>query len=252
MPELILLSIIQGITEFIPVSSSAHLILAAKYFNTNNNNLTLDISLHLGSLLAIVIFYLKDLKNFIKLKDLLKKILVTTIPITIFGFFLIKSNFIDFLRSYEVIGWSTVIFGIFLFLTDLREREKKFETGFNYKDAIFIGFFQILALIPGVSRSGITITSARWLKYNRIDSAKISFFTSIPILIIASVYNLIKISTQDSVVISTNNLIGVFLSFVFSYLTIKLFLSFLKKFNLFFFSIYRIILGSIILFYVYV
>ena len=251
MAELVLLSIIQGVTEFLPVSSSAHLILVSKYFNFSNANLTLDISLHLGSFLAIVFYFRNDLIDFIKNKELFKKILITSMPVSIFGFLLIKTNYIDVLRSYSVIGWSTIIFGIILFFSDLNNTNKNIKKNFSYNNAFFIGFFQILSLIPGVSRSGITITSARILNYNRVDSAKISFLTSLPVLAIVSIYNLQKIIIKNSMDISIINLTGIFLSFAISYLTIKLFIEFLKKFNLLIFVIYRLILGIMILFYVY-
>ena len=251
MAELVLLSIIQGVTEFLPISSSAHLILVSKYFNLSNTNLTLDISLHLGSFLAIIFYFRNDLINFIKNKELFKKILITSIPVSVFGFFLVKTNYIDAFRNYSVIGWSTIIFGLILFFSDLQVTNKNIKKNFSYNNAFFIGFIQILSLIPGVSRSGITITSARILKYNRIDSAKISFLTSLPVLAIVSAYNLQKIIIKDSIDISFINLTGILFSFLISYLTIKLFIKFLKKFNLLIFVIYRLILGLIILFYVY-
>ena len=251
MIELILLSIVQGITEFLPISSSAHLILLSKYFNFSNSNLTLDVSLHLGSLLAIVFYFREDLKNFIQNKILFLKIIITSIPITLVGFILVKFNFLDFFRSYKIIGWSTLIFGLVLFISDLRKTNKNIKTNFTYSNAIFIGLFQVFALIPGVSRSGITITGARFLNLNRIDAAKISFLTSIPILSIVGLYNLQKILIQNNLEISILNLVGVIMSFFFSYITIRFFLYFLKKSNLLLFVIYRIILGSYILTYVY-
>lgn len=250
MPELVLLSIIQGVTEFLPISSSAHLILVSKFFNLSNANLTLDMSLHLGSLLAISFFYRNELINFIKNIELFKKVIIATIPVSILGFFLVKINYVEILRDYVVIGWSTIIFGIILFLSDRRATGKSIKN-FSYKNALFVGFFQVLSLIPGVSRSGITITSARLLKYKRVDCAKISFLTSLPVLTLVSAYNLQKMITNNNIEISIINLTGIFLSFIFSYLTIKFFIKFLQKFNLTFFVIYRIILGSTILFYVY-
>lgn len=250
MPELVFLSIIQGVTEFLPISSSAHLILVSEFFNLSNANLTLDMSLHLGSLLAISFFYRNELINFIENKELFKKIIISTIPVSILGFFLVKTNYVEILRDYVVIGWSTIIFGIILFLSDRRASNKNIKN-FSYKNALVVGFFQILSLIPGVSRSGIIITSARILKYKRVDCAKISFLTSLPVLTLVSAYNLQKMITNNNFEISIINLTGVILSFIFSYLTIKFFIKFLQKFNLTFFVIYRIILGLTILLYVY-
>ena len=251
MAELVMLSIIQGIAEFLPISSSAHLLIASKYFNLSNSNLTLDISLHAGSLLAITFYFKKELKNFLKNKKLFLKIFITSIPISIFGFFLVKFNYIELLRSYKIIGWSTILFGIILFVSDLNKSNNDIKKNLTFQNIFVIGILQTLALIPGVSRSGITISSARMLSFTRVDAAKISFLTSIPILLIVSVYNLQKIYAQNNYELSLANFIGLFLSFLFSYITIKFFLNFLKKFSLSIFVIYRLILGTLILLYAY-
>jgi len=251
MAEIIFLSIIQGVTEFLPVSSSAHLILFSNYLNFNNQNLTLDISLHFGSLLAIIFYFRKDLQNFVGKKILFMKIIISTIPVMFFGFFLIKLNLIEHLRSYEIIGWSTIIFGVLLYFSDLNKIKRKFNKDFKYTSALYIGFFQVLSLVPGVSRSGITITGARFLNFSRLDAAKISFFISIPTLTIISLYNLQSLIVEKNFDTSKINFIGVGLSFLFSYLTIKYFLNYIKKFSLNAFVVYRIFLGTIILLYVY-
>lgn len=252
MAELVLLSIIQGVTEFLPISSSAHLILVSEYFNFNNSNLTLDISLHLGSLLAIIFYFRKEFNKFIEDKNLLKKIIVTSIPVVFFGFVLIKLNLIDNLRSFKIIGWCTIIFGIILYLSDLKKNSRTIKKNFSFKKVVIIGFFQTLSLLPGVSRSGIVITTSRLLCFRRVESAKIAFLTSIPILVIASAYNFYKIILQKNLEISSINISGIIFSFIFSYLTIKFFINFLKNYSLTLFVIYRIILGIFILLYVYI
>ena len=251
MLEVIILSIVQGITEFLPISSSAHLILISKYFNFSNENLTLDVSLHLGSLLAIILYFRNELFDFINNKKLFFKILLSSIPVIVFGFFLIKLNLIDHLRNYKVIGWSTVIFGLVLYFSDRVKIKKTISHDFKYSTALYIGIFQILSLIPGVSRSGITISGARFFNFDRIDSAKISFLLSIPTLSAASLFNIQKLIIEKNFSISLLNLLGVLLSFLFSYITIKFLIKFLKKFSLFSFVVYRIILGFIILIYAY-
>ena len=251
MPEIIFLSIIQGVTEFLPISSSAHLILFSNYFNFNNQSLTLDISLHLGSLLAIIFYFKKDLLDFVSNKFLFLKILISSIPIMIFGFCLVKLNLIEYLRSYEIIGWTTIIFGVLLYFSDLKKTKKKINKDFKYSTALYIGLFQVLSLVPGVSRSGIAITGSRFLNFSRLDSAKISFLISIPTLAMISLYNLQILIIEKNFEVYKINLLGIILSFLFSYLTIKYFLSYIKKFSLTAFVVYRIFLGTIILLYVY-
>ena len=215
MIEVIFLSIVQGITEFIPVSSSAHLILISKYFNFNNENLTLDVSLHLGSLLAIILYFRKELLDFIDNKQLFFKILLSSIPVMVFGFLLIQLNLIDYLRNTKIIGWSTVIFGLLLYFSDRVKIKNNINHDFKYSTAFYIGLFQILSLIPGVSRSGITMTGARFFNFNRVDSAKISFLLSIPTLSAASLYTLQKLVSENNFEVSFLNFLAITLSFFF-------------------------------------
>ncbi len=249
--EILILSAIQGVSEFLPISSVAHLVLVSKYYAFINQSLLIDICLHLGSLLAIVLYFRNDLSNFIKNKDFLIKILIGTVPIIPIGYILYKTGLINQLRSLEVIGWMGLIFGVLLYISDKTKVTKKIETEFTNRSAILIGLFQVLALIPGVSRSGITITSGRLLGFNRFDSAKISFFLSIPTLSAASILGIYNILKEGSVELNFLAIIAVIFSFTFSYITIAFFLYFVKKFSLNIFIIYRIILSLIILTAVY-
>jgi len=251
MFEVIILSIVQGITEFLPISSSAHLILVSKYFNSSNASLSLDVSLHLGSLLAIIFYFRKELYDFLENKKLFFKIILSSIPVMIIGFILVKLNLIDYLRNYKVIGWTTIIFGILLYFCDQTKVKKSLNKNFNYITALYIGCFQILSLIPGVSRSGIIISGARFFNFSRVDSVKISFLLSIPTLTAVSLFNIQTLIVEKNLHSSGLNLLAVFLSFLFSYITIKFLIKFLRKFSLVSFVIYRIILGLIILFYSY-
>jgi len=251
MLEVIILSAIQGISEFIPVSSSAHLILISKYLSFENSNLTLDMSLHLGSFLAIITYFRKDIFNFIKNKNVFIKILISSIPTMIVGYLLVYFSLIDYLRNYKIIGWTTIIFGVLLYFSDQKKITKSIKIDYNLKTALYIGFFQILSLIPGVSRSGITITGARIFNFNRLDAVKISFLMSIPTLGAVSIFNLKNLVSENNLELSILNLISVFFSFIFSYLTINFFLNFLKKFSFTYFVIYRIFLGILILYYSY-
>ncbi len=249
--EILILSAIQGISEFLPISSAAHLILVSEYYSFNNQNLLIDICLHLGSLLAIIIYFRNDLFNIIKNKKFLIKILIGTIPIVPVGFVLYNSGMINHLRSLEVIGWMTLIFGILLYLSDKIKVTNKLDDSFTIKSAIIIGLFQVLSLIPGVSRSGITISSGRLLGFDRFDSAKISFFLAIPALSAASLLGVYNIYKEGSIDLNFLAIITVIFSFIFSYLTISIFLNFIKKFSLKIFVIYRIILSLAILTIVY-
>lgn len=251
MIEVLILAIIQGITEFLPVSSSSHLILISNYINFNNQNLSIDVSLHIGSFLAVITYFFKDIINFFRDKKLFYKILLSSFPVMVIGYVLVKYNFIDTLRNIELIAWTTIIFGILLYIADKFKLQKKINNDLSYKSAIFIGFFQVLSLIPGVSRSGITITAARFLKFERYDSAKISFLLSIPTLGGVSIFGLNNLINSESLEFSFLNLLSITLSFMFSLITIKFFLSFIQKFSLKIFVIYRIFLGLILLYLSY-
>ena len=249
--EILILSAIQGISEFLPVSSAAHLILVSKYYDFMSQSILIDICLHLGSLIAIIFYFRNDLFNFIKNKNFLIKIIVGTIPIIPVGYIVYQTGLIDQLRSLEVIGWMSLIFGIVIYVSDKSEITKKIDKEFTNKSAIIIGLFQILSLIPGVSRSGITITSGRLLGFNRFDSAKISFFLSIPTLAAASLLGIYNIYKEESTELNFLAIIAVIFSFIFSYITIALFFKFIKKFSLNIFIIYRIVLSLFILAIVY-
>ena len=248
--EIFLLSIIQGVSEFIPVSSAAHLILASNIYEFKNQSLLIDISLHLGSLLAILFYFKDDVFNFNKNKNLFYKIIIGTIPLIFVGYFLYATNIIDYFRNIKVIAWATLFFGILLYIADKNKFLKKIDTDFNVKSVLIIGFFQVLALIPGVSRAGITITAGRILGFDRTDSTKISFYLSIPALLGASTLG-IKDLFKENIDFNLLVLIGVFLSFLFSLITIKIFFKFIKNFSLNVFVVYRIFLAMVLFYIIY-
>ena len=247
MIEIFVLSLIQGITEFLPISSSSHLIIFSEYLKFENQSLSIDVSLHIGSFFAVLFYFRKDILNFFINKELFLKIISSSIPVMFVGYILVKFNLIDQLRNIKIIGWTTIIFGIFLYFGDKFQNVKEIKSDFNYKSALIIGFFQILSLVPGVSRSGITITAARILNYKRVDSAKISFLLSIPTLAAVSFFGITNLIKNDNIELSIINFIAIFLSFIFSLITIKYFLKYIKNFNLNIFVTYRILLGLIIL-----
>ena len=248
--EILILSAVQGISEFLPISSSAHLIIASNLYDLKTSSLLIDVSLHLGSLLAIIFFFRKDLFDLKNNQKLLKLIIIGSIPLIVFGYILHTTEVIHLLRNIKVIAWTTLIFGIILFFADQRKIDQNISTNLNIKSIIFIGLFQILALIPGVSRAGITMTAARFLKFNRVDSGKISFLLSIPALTGASLLGLKDVFYQ-SIEINYVVITAVILSFLFSYITVKFFLNYLNRFSLNIFVFYRIIISLVLFAIIY-
>ena len=248
--EILILSAIQGISEFLPISSSAHLILISNFYDFKTSSLLIDISLHLGSLFAIMFYFKKDIFDLKNNKRLLGFIMVGSIPLMIFGYILHSSDLIYFVRNVEIIAWTTLFFGFILYFSDRSKTKKDISKNLNLKSIIFIGIFQILALIPGVSRAGITITAARFLNYNRVDSTKISFLLSIPALIGASSLGITD-AFKESLEINYLSIIATILSFLFSFITVKYFLKYVNNFSLNIFVIYRVFLGIILLLIIY-
>ena len=247
MIEILILSIIQGATEFLPVSSSSHLIIFSNFLNFQNQSLSIDVSLHIGSFLAVIIFFYKDVLNFINEKDIFFKIILSSVPVVLVGFFLVETNLISKFRNIEVIGWMTLIFGIILYLSDRFRLDNELKKDFDFKSAITIGLFQVLSLVPGVSRSGIAISAARILKFKRYDSAKISFLLSIPILGAISIFGIKNLVETNSLEFTMINIFSVLISFFVSFITIKFFLNYVQKFDLKIFVIYRVVLGIILI-----
>ena len=248
--EILILSAVQGISEFLPISSSAHLIIVSKLYDLKTSSLLIDVSLHLGSLLAIIFFFRKELFDLKNNHKLLSLIIIGSMPLIIFGYILHTTELIHLLRNMKVIAWTTLFFGIILFFADQRKNDQNISSNLNVKSIIFIGLFQILALIPGVSRAGITMTAARFLRFNRIESGKISFLLSIPALAGASFLGLKDVLNQ-SIQMSYVVIIAITLSFLFSFITVKFFLEYLNKFSLNIFVIYRIIISFILFAIIY-
>jgi undecaprenyl-diphosphatase len=241
---------VQGISEFLPVSSSAHLFLVSEIYKFESQSLLVDVGLHLGSLLAIIFYFRNELKDIVNNKNLLFLMVLGSLPLIILGAIIYKTGLINYFRNIEVIAWTTLIFALLLYIADKFENKKKIETDLQLKSILIIGLFQILALIPGVSRSGIVITAGRFLNFSRYDSTKISFYLSIPAIAGASFLSL-KSLVNENIDLNLIVLVSILFSFIFSYLTIKYFLIFVKKFTLNTFVIYRIILSAILFLIIY-
>lgn len=258
---IIILSLIQGITEFLPISSSAHLIIIPEFFLNIDSSRGFDVSLHFGSLLAVIYYLKKDLIKiildtiFLK-KDnegfiILKNLIISTIPVIIVGFLVHINNF-DIIRSLEVIGWTTLIFGILLGIADRNLKVIKFFKNLNLKDALAIGIAQTLAIIPGTSRSGIVITAGLWMGFSRFDASKYSLLLSIPVIIAATTLESINLFIEKGFFFNNEMIIGIILSFCVALITIRLFMKWINKASLKIFVAYRIMLGILILVYAYI
>ena len=248
--EIIILSAIQGVSEFLPVSSSAHLILVSTLYEFKSSSLLIDISLHLGSLVAIIYFFRNELFDARKNKRLLSLIILGSIPLIIVGYIFYSTEIIYHLRNIEIIAWTTLVFAIVLYISDKSRFDKKISSNLNFQSIMFIGIFQIFSLVPGVSRAGITITAARILKFNRVDSSKISFLLSIPALVGASFLSFADILEQ-SIEFNYLIIIAIISSFVFSFLTVKFFLIYINRFSMNAFVIYRVLIALILFSIIY-
>ena len=249
--QILIISIVQGVTEFLPVSSSAHLNLLSSLFNFKENELIINVSAHIGSLLAVIFFFKNEISNFGKNKKLFTKVVIASVPLFLFGYLFVNYNLVSELRTLKVIGWTTIVFGILLYFADRLKTNKNIDNNYTLKNAIIIGFLQVLALVPGVSRSGIIITGARLLKFNRTDAAKISFLMPMPALTGAGFFGIYELIKKGDPFLSLSSIFTILFSFFFSYIAIKYFLIYLRKFNLNLIIGYRIILGVIVLFIAY-
>ena len=233
MLEILILSLVQGITEFLPISSSSHIILFSKFMNFISEDLILNVSLHMGSFLAVVVFFRKEILSFLIYRKVFMLIILASLPIILCGYLIAQSGIINDLRSLKIIGWTTVLFGILLYFSDKMENEKNLEINLDIKSALIIGFLHIFSFgIPGVSRSGIAITAARFLKFDRVNAAKISFLLSIPTLLAVSVFGIYNIYVTDNFDLIKLNFSSIILSFIFSYITMVAFLGYIKKKNM--------------------
>lgn len=261
--QIIILSLIQGITEFLPISSSGHLAMLPLLTNWPDQGVMSDVALHFGSLLAVLIYFWRDVKNIMigffdifrgkatQNRSLFLLLVLSTIPVFTIGFILKKTGVIDNLRNLEVIAWANIIFAIFLYWFDKIGAQTKDLKDFSLKDAVLIGLAQCFALIPGSSRSGTTMTMARKLGFKRDESARLSMLMGIPTILGASLLLLIDLSKETDVSVQTDALIMAALSFVVAFLSIWGLMALLKRMSMLPFVIYRVVLGLALIAYIY-
>ena len=245
------LAIIQGVTEWLPISSSGLLVIFEELVKLEDKNLNLlfNIAVHGGSLIAVVIYFLKDLFQIFNNYNLIKNIIIATVPVVIAGFLIKITGLNIFLQDIKVVAFATLFFSIVLYFSDKTKVTIQFNKNISNKNALLIGLAQILALIPGTSRSGITISCARFLGFSRVDSAKFSFLISIPVLFAACVLGFSDVVFEPNNQIIILIIFGFFVSLITSLLCIKVFLKFVENNSLNLFVILRIILGTVLLIY---
>ena len=251
-----LLAIIQGITEFLPISSSAHLIILS-YILETSSNLFYDVSLHLGTLIAVCAYFkneIKDTFNQINVQksifsnNLLTNLFISSLPTLFLGFLFV--NFIyNNLRNTLVISVTTIFFALVLWIATLRAPRKNELAEISLNEALIIGLAQSISLIPGTSRSGITISAGLLLGLDTKTATKFSFLMSIPTIGAIAAYQILSLDLGNLVSYIQFNVLGLFVSFLVAYFTIDIFMKFIEKIGFLPFIIYRLVLGMLLVAY---
>ena len=258
--QLIILSLIQGITEFLPISSSAHLILVPLLAHWQDQGLAIDVAAHIGSLVAVVFYFRKDISRILfagidsmtqrKINNpesrLFWYLAIASIPVLVAGF-LLGDIVSTYLRNPLIIATTSIVFGLLLWFADVTAKRIKQIEQLSIRDVIIIGLAQALALIPGTSRSGITMTAGLMLGLDRTNSARFSFLMAIPIIIAAGAYEALKVFQAGEAFGVIEFIITAFLSTISALLAIHFFLKFLDKVGMLPFVIYRVVLGVILM-----
>lgn len=256
--QAVILAIVQGLTEFLPVSSSAHLILPSHIFGWPDQGLAFDVAVHVGTLLAVIWYFRIDIrqltKGFIQTTFLANPnkdgrlawyIGLATIPAGLLGL-LLNGSIEEYLRDTAVIATSTIVFGLLLLFADSRSNLQKKLTDMPLSQALFIGMAQAIALIPGTSRSGITMTAAMLMGYERSAAARFSFLLSIPLILLAGGYKAFELYAEGSTVYWGLMIVGIVVSCISAYICIYFFLKIIEKLSMLPFVLYRLLLGGLL------
>ena len=262
--QLILVAMIQGITEFLPVSSSGHLILLPALTDFQDQGQLIDVAVHVGTLAAVVLYFWRDVKLGVgglpRLMTghadtpgarLALGLVIATIPVVLAGAVLHFTGLSAQMRNVTVIGWTMLIFGVVLYLADQKGGSKKQTSDWSPKDALIMGLWQIISLIPGTSRSGITITGARHLGYNRQDAARLSMLMSIPTIIASGVLLGAEAIVNADAAALRDAAIAAALSFICALIALAVMMRLLSRISFTPYVIYRAILGVVLLAYAY-
>ena len=264
--HLIILALIQGLTEFLPISSSAHLILPSKLLDWPDQGPLIDVMAHFGSLFAVLLYFRRDVADISRgCVDLLRRklntnsalalnLILSTPPALIAGFILAKTGMDDAIRLLPIIAFTTIVFGVLLWISDVKAKSDRPVQDLTWGGAVILGLAQSLALIPGTSRSGITMTAGRTLGLSREASARFSMLMSLPIIGASGLYAMLKLMSAEPTAQSAtlmNGLVVAGLSFVTAYACIALFMKWVGRIGFFPFMIYRLILGFGLLIWIF-
>jgi undecaprenyl-diphosphatase len=262
--HLFVLAVVQGITEFLPISSSAHLILVPRVMGAPDQGLVIDVAVHVGTLLAVIVYFRTEVagmfhgilslvlprlarKGETPYRNLAGAVIISAVPVVIAGLALRLSGADAAMRSIIVIGWASLGFGLILWATDKYGAMNKRLEDLNLSATLIIGMAQVLALIPGTSRAGITITAARALGFDRVEAARFSMFLAMPAIAGAGVLGGYEIVTAADMALGYDALIAIVLSAITAYATIAIFLNITRRHTLLPFVVYRCALGGLLL-----
>lgn len=258
--HLLLVAIIQGLTEFLPVSSSGHLILLPNLSGLEDQGQVIDVAVHVGTLLAVVLYFRHDVLQALggvpRLLSgradtpgarLALLLVIATVPIVLFGLFIKLTGLDAALRSITVIGWTMLLFGLLLYWADQKGAEAERAVDWNIRDAVLMGLLQAIALIPGTSRSGITITAGRMLGYAREDAAKLAMLMSIPAILASGTLLGIEVAAEANTALAKDAAIAAVFAFLSALLALSLMMRLLRSVSFTPYVIYRVILGVILL-----
>ncbi len=261
--HLVVLAIVQGITEFFPISSSAHLILVPKLTGWDDQGILIDLAVHIGTLLAVILYFRAEMWRMIlgafdaargrytKDAQLLSQVSLASIPAFIAGFLIYRFGGNDIMRSVELIGWTTMLMGIVLYIADRYCKHDNQLDHVTLKSALIIGLAQVLALVPGVSRSGSTMTAARFLGFERAEAARFSFLMSIPVTMAAGGLGAIEIYKTGQAELQLDAFIAGVIAFFTALFAISVLIRWLQRSSFTPFVVYRVILGGGLLVWTY-
>lgn len=258
--QVVVLAIVQGLTEFLPISSSGHLVLVPIAFGWSDQGMAFDVAVHFGSLAAVLTYFRGDIAALIKGSGQLLSgkfasfdarlalaLALGTVPAAVAG--LLLAGWIgDNLRSPSVIVFTLSGYAVLMLLADRLGRKERVLINVGFKDALLIGLAQALALVPGTSRSGVTITAAMALGFKRTDAARFSFLLAVPVILLATAYELTVLLRADAPIAWGQLVIGAIFSGIVAYLSIQFFMRFVNHVGLLPFAIYRLILAAVILY----